>query len=245
MSDVMVETEEVTIEAEAPQDIPILYLHQVERHYNQGETTLDILRGAELALWPGQSVALVAPSGAGKSTLLHIAGLLEHPDHGEVYIGGQATANLPDAERTRIRRTDIGFVYQSHHLLPEFTAMENVMLPQLIRGLGRSEAKKRAQELLDYLGLKARVSHRPAEMSGGEQQRVAIARAVANAPRILLADEPTGNLDVKTAEHVFAAFNQLIRASGLSTIIATHNMDIAARMDRRVTISDGLVVELD
>ncbi|KQZ00984.1 ABC transporter [Pseudolabrys sp. Root1462] len=241
----MVETEEVTIEAEAPQDIPILYLHQVERHYNQGETTLDILRGAELALWPGQSVALVAPSGAGKSTLLHIAGLLEHPDHGEVYIGGQATANLPDAERTRIRRTDIGFVYQSHHLLPEFTAMENVMLPQLIRGLGRSEAKKRAQELLDYLGLKARVSHRPAEMSGGEQQRVAIARAVANAPRILLADEPTGNLDVKTAEHVFAAFNQLIRASGLSTIIATHNMDIAARMDRRVTISDGLVVELD
>ena len=245
MSDVMVETEEVTIEAEAPQDIPILYLHQVERHYNQGETTLDILRGAELALWPGQSVALVAPSGAGKSTLLHIAGLLEHPDHGEVYIGGQATANLPDAERTRIRRTDIGFVYQSHHLLPEFTAMENVMLPQLIRGLGRSEAKKRAQELLDYLGLKARVNHRPAEMSGGEQQRVAIARAVANAPRILLADEPTGNLDVKTAEHVFAAFNQLIRASGLSTIIATHTMDIAARMDRRVTISDGQVVELD
>ncbi len=245
MSDVMVETEEVTIETEAPQDIPILYLHQVERHYSQGETTLDILRGAELALWPGQSVALVAPSGAGKSTLLHIAGLLEHPDHGEVYIGGQATANLPDAERTRIRRTDIGFVYQSHHLLPEFTAMENVMLPQLIRGLGRSEAKKRAQELLDYLGLKARVNHRPAEMSGGEQQRVAIARAVANAPRILLADEPTGNLDVKTAEHVFAAFNQLIRASGLSTIIATHNMDIAARMDRRVTISDGLVVELE
>jgi lipoprotein-releasing system ATP-binding protein len=245
MSDVMVETEEVTIETEEPQDIPILYLHQVERHYNQGETTLDILRGAELALWPGQSVALVAPSGAGKSTLLHIAGLLEHPDHGEVYIGGQATANLPDAERTRIRRTDIGFVYQSHHLLPEFTAMENVMLPQLIRGLGRSEAKKRAQELLDYLGLKARVNHRPAEMSGGEQQRVAIARAVANAPRILLADEPTGNLDVKTAEHVFAAFNQLIRASGLSTIIATHNMDIAARMDRRVTISDGQVVELD
>jgi len=245
MSDVMVETEEMTIETEAAQDIPILYLHQVERHYSQGETTLDILRGAELALWPGQSVALVAPSGAGKSTLLHIAGLLEHPDHGEVYIGGQATANLPDAERTRIRRTDIGFVYQSHHLLPEFTALENVMLPQLIRGLGRSEAKKRAVELLDYLGLKARVSHRPAEMSGGEQQRVAIARAVANAPRILLADEPTGNLDVKTAEHVFAAFNQLIRASGLSTIIATHNMDIAARMDRRVTISDGLVVELD
>ena len=245
MSDVMVETEEVTIETEEPQDIPILYLHQVERHYSQGETTLDILRGADLALWPGQSVALVGPSGAGKSTLLHLAGLLEHPDSGEVYIAGQATANLPDAERTRIRRTDIGFVYQSHHLLPEFTALENVMLPQLIRGLGRSEAKKRAIELLDYLGLKGRVSHRPAEMSGGEQQRVAIARAVANAPRILLADEPTGNLDVHTAEHVFTAFTQLVRASGLATIIATHNMDIAARMDRRVTLREGLVVELD
>ena len=245
MSDVMVEAEEVTIETEEPQDIPILYLHQVERHYSQGETTLDILRGADLALWPGQSVALVGPSGAGKSTLLHLAGLLEHPDSGEVYIAGQATAHLPDAERTRIRRTDIGFVYQSHHLLPEFTALENVMLPQLIRGLGRSEAKKRAIELLDYLGLKARVSHRPAEMSGGEQQRVAIARAVANAPRILLADEPTGNLDVHTAEHVFTAFTQLVRASGLATIIATHNMDIAARMDRRVTLREGLVVELD
>jgi lipoprotein-releasing system ATP-binding protein len=241
----MVESEEVTIETEEPQDIPILYLHQVERHYSQGETTLDILRGADLALWPGQSVALVGPSGAGKSTLLHLAGLLEHPDSGEVYIAGQATAHLPDAERTRIRRTDIGFVYQSHHLLPEFTALENVMLPQLIRGLGRGEAKKRAIELLDYLGLKARVSHRPAEMSGGEQQRVAIARAVANAPRILLADEPTGNLDVHTAEHVFTAFTQLVRASGLATIIATHNMDIAARMDRRVTIRDGLVVELE
>ncbi len=244
MSDVYVEAD-AEIEEQAPQEVPILFLHQVERHYSQGESTLDILRGAELALWAGQSVALVAPSGAGKSTLLHMAGLLEHPDHGDVYIGGKATANLPDAERTRIRRTEIGFVYQSHHLLPEFTALENVMLPQLIRGLGRNEAKKRAVELLDYLGLKGRVSHRPAEMSGGEQQRVAIARAVANAPRILLADEPTGNLDVKTAEHVFAAFNQLVRASGLATIIATHNMDIAARMDRRVTIRDGLVVELE
>jgi lipoprotein-releasing system ATP-binding protein len=190
-------------------------------------------------------VALVAPSGAGKSTLLHLAGLLEHPDHGEVYIDGKATAILPDAERTRIRRNEIGFVYQSHHLLPEFTALENVLMPQLIRGLSRGEAKTRAVELLDYLGLKGRLNHRPAEMSGGEQQRVAIARAVANAPRILLADEPTGNLDVKTADHVFAAFTQLVRASGLATIIATHNMEIAARMDRRVTIRDGLVVELD
>jgi lipoprotein-releasing system ATP-binding protein len=244
MSDATTETE-IEIEQEAQQEIPILFLHQVERHYSQGESTLDILRGAELALWAGQSVALVAPSGAGKSTLLHIAGLLEHPDHGDVYVGGKATANLPDAERTRIRRSEIGFVYQSHHLLPEFTALENVILPQLIRGLGRSEAKKRAEELLGYLGLKGRLNHRPAEMSGGEQQRVAIARAVANAPRILLADEPTGNLDVKTAEHVFAAFNQLIQASGLATIIATHNMDIAARMDRRVTITDGLVVEME
>ncbi len=230
---------------EPAQDIPILFLHDVERHYSQGDATLNILNGAELALWPGQSVALVAPSGAGKSTLLHLAGLLEHPDHGEVYIDGRATAILPDAERTRIRRNEIGFVYQSHHLLPEFTALENVLLPQLIRGLGRSEARKRAIELLDYLGLKGRLNHRPAEMSGGEQQRVAIARAVANAPRILLADEPTGNLDVRTADHVFAAFTQLVRASGLATIIATHNMDIAARMDRRVTIRDGLVVELE
>ncbi|MCX7297801.1 MAG: ABC transporter ATP-binding protein [Hyphomicrobiales bacterium] len=230
---------------EPAQDIPILFLHDVERHYSQGDATLNILNGAELALWPGQSVALVAPSGAGKSTLLHLAGLLEHPDHGDVYIDGRATAILPDAERTRIRRNEIGFVYQSHHLLPEFTALENVLMPQLIRGLGRSEARKRAIELLDYLGLRGRLNHRPAEMSGGEQQRVAIARAVANAPRILLADEPTGNLDVKTADHVFAAFTQLVRASGLATIIATHNMDIAARMDRRVTILDGLVVELD
>jgi len=230
---------------EPAQDIPILFLHDVERHYSQGDATLNILNGAELALWPGQSVALVAPSGAGKSTLLHLAGLLEHPDHGEVYIDGRATAILPDAERTRIRRNEIGFVYQSHHLLPEFTALENVLLPQLIRGLSRSEARKRAIELLDYLGLKGRLNHRPAEMSGGEQQRVAIARAVANAPRILLADEPTGNLDVRTADHVFAAFTQLVRASGLATIIATHNMDIAARMDRRVTIRDGLVVELE
>jgi lipoprotein-releasing system ATP-binding protein len=174
MSDLGVDVE-VTVE-EAEQEIPILFLHDVERHYSQGDATLNILNGAELALWAGQSVALVAPSGAGKSTLLHLAGLLEHPDHGEVYIDGRATAILPDAERTRIRRNEIGFVYQSHHLLPEFTALENVLMPQLIRGLSRGEAKKRAVELLDYLGLKGRLNHRPAEMSGGEQQRVAIAR---------------------------------------------------------------------
>jgi lipoprotein-releasing system ATP-binding protein len=186
----------------------------------------------------------VAPSGAGKSTLLHIAGLLEHPDAGDVYINGVPTSGLPDAERTLIRRTEVGFIYQSHRLLPEFSAVENVMLPQMIRGLSRCESRERAIELLSYLGLRERLVHRPAELSGGEQQRVAIARAVANAPRILLADEPTGNLDVHTADHVFTALTQLVRASGLATIVATHNMDLAARMDRRVTIREGLVVEL-
>ena len=209
------------------EDHPLVFLHGISRQFHQGDSKLDVLKGAELAVWPGQSVALVAPSGAGKSTLLHIAGLLEQPDAG-----------------TRIRRTDIGFVYQFHHLLPEFSALENVMLPQMIRGLSRSEAIRRGIELLSYLGLKERLTHRPAELSGGEQQRVAIARAVANAPRILLADEPTGNLDVHTADHVFSTLNQLVRASGLAAIIATHNLDIAAQMDRRVTLRDGIVVEL-
>jgi lipoprotein-releasing system ATP-binding protein len=226
------------------EETPVIFLHGIERHYRQGDATLDILKGAELALWPGQSVALVGPSGAGKSTLLHIAGLLEHPDSGEVYLDGVATTALSDAERTQLRRTEIGFIYQFHHLLPEFSAMENVMLPQMIRGLGRREARDRATEILSYLGLNERATHRPGELSGGEQQRVAIARAVANAPRILLADEPTGNLDPHTAEHVFNTLAQLVRASGLAAIVATHNLDIAGRMDRRVTIRDGLVVEL-
>jgi lipoprotein-releasing system ATP-binding protein len=224
---------------------PAVFLHAIERRYVQGDATLEILRGAELALWSGQSVALIAPSGAGKSTLLHIAGLLEHPDTGEVYVNGVATSNLADSERTGIRRTEIGFVYQFHHLLPEFSAVENVMLPQMIRGLGRREAHARAAELLSYLGLKARLDHRPAELSGGEQQRVAIARAVANAPRVLLADEPTGNLDPRTADHVFDALGQLVRASGLAALVATHNMELAARMDRRVTLRDGVVVEVE
>jgi len=227
------------------EDIPVLFLHDVERQYRQGDATLHILNGAELAIWPGQSVALVAPSGAGKSTLLHIAGLLEHPAHGEVYIDGRATAILPDAARTAIRRNEIGFVSQFHRLLPEFTALANVVLPQMIRGLSKGEAAKRAAELLGYLGLGDRLNHRPSELSGGEQQRVAIARAVANAPRILLADEPTGNLDVHTADRVFNALHQLVRASGLATIIATHNMELAARMDRRVTIRDGKIVEME
>ena len=227
------------------EDVPVVYLHDIKRQYVQGEATLTILDGAKLALWAGQSVALVAPSGAGKSTLLHIAGLLETPDDGEVYVGGTATSALSDIERTQIRRTDIGFVYQSHRLLPEFSAIENVMLPQMIRGLSKSEARRRATELLSYLGLKGRLEHRPAELSGGEQQRVAIARAVANAPRVLLADEPTGNLDLHTADHVFQALMQLVKATGVAMLIATHNMELAARMDRRVSLKDGLVVEMD
>lgn len=226
-------------------ETPAVYLHDIKRQYRQGEATLTILDGAKLALWAGQSVAMVAPSGSGKSTLLHIAGLLESPDSGEVYVGGTATSGLSDIERTQIRRTDIGFVYQSHRLLPEFSALENVMMPQMIRGLGRNEAAKRAAEILAYLGLGDRVVHRPAEMSGGEQQRVAIARAVANAPRVLLADEPTGNLDPHTADHVFQALMQLVRATRVAMLIATHNMDLAARMDRRVSLQDGHVVELD
>jgi lipoprotein-releasing system ATP-binding protein len=223
---------------------PAVQLRGVERRYAQGDAILEILRGAELSLWPGQSVALIAPSGAGKSTLLHIAGLLEHADGGEVFIDGVATAQLSDSERTQIRRGEIGFVYQFHHLLPEFSALENVILPQMIQGLAKKEAQRRAGELLSYLGLKGRLTHRPSELSGGEQQRVAIARAVANAPRILLADEPTGNLDPRTAEHVFATLAELVRASGLAAIVATHNMDLADRMDRRVTLRDGVVVEL-
>ncbi|ALA18901.1 ABC transporter ATP-binding protein [Chelatococcus daeguensis] len=224
---------------------PALFLSKIERRYPQGETMLDILRGADLAVWPGEIVALVAPSGTGKSTLLHIAGLLEHPDSGEVYVGGEPTTGLDDAGRTRLRRLDIGFVYQFHHLLPEFSALENVALPQLIRGLARREAEARAAEVLSFLGLGERLVHRPAELSGGEQQRVAIARAVANAPRVLLADEPTGNLDPKTSDYVFSMLVALVRASRLAAVIATHNLDLAARMDRRVTIRDGLVVSLD
>jgi lipoprotein-releasing system ATP-binding protein len=223
---------------------PVLRLEAVERRYRQGEATLDILRRADLDVEAGQSVALIAPSGVGKSTLLHVAGLLEAPDGGDVVIADQQTSRLDDAARTRLRRNTIGFVYQFHHLLPEFSALENVMLPQLIRGLSRGEAKSRASELLTFLGLGQRLSHRPTELSGGEQQRVAIARAVANAPRILLADEPTGNLDPGTADHVFNTLMALVRASGLAAVIATHNLELAARMDRRVTLQDGRVVDL-
>ena len=227
------------------EDVPVIYLHEIKRQYVQGEAPLIILDGAKLALWAGQSVALVAPSGSGKSTLLHIAGLLETPDDGEVSVSGAPTSQLTDVERTQIRRTDIGFVYQSHRLLPEFSALENVMLPQMIRGLKRSETVKRSTEILSYLGLGDRLKHRPAELSGGEQQRVAIARAVANAPRVLLADEPTGNLDPNTSNHVFHALMQLVKATGVAMLIATHNMDLAGRMDRRVSLVNGRIVELD
>jgi lipoprotein-releasing system ATP-binding protein len=227
------------------QDVPVVYLHEIKRQYMQGDVPLVILDGAKLALWAGQSVALVAPSGSGKSTLLHIAGLLESPDDGEVYVAGAPTSQLSDMERTQIRRNDIGFVYQSHRLLPEFSALENVMLPQMIRGLKRSETIKRSTEILAYLGLADRIKHRPAELSGGEQQRVAIARAVANAPRALLADEPTGNLDPNTADHVFQALMQLVKATNVAMLIATHNMALAGRMDRRVSIVDGQIVELE
>jgi len=229
----------------SPAAAPSMLLKDVVRRYQQADEALEVLRGANLTLWPGQSVALIAPSGAGKSTLLHLAGLLERPTAGEIWLGDTPTAHLGDRERTAMRRTEIGFVYQFHHLLGEFTALENVMMPQLIRGLSKAVASERARELLDYLGLGHRLTHRPAELSGGEQQRVAIARAVANRPRVLLADEPTGNLDPRTADHVFDALTQLVRASGLAALVATHNLELARRMDRRVSLQDGLVVELD
>ena len=221
-----------------------LQLSGIERHYGEGDTFLPILKGADLTLRSGETVALVAPSGTGKSTLLHIAGLLEHPDEGEVLVNGTSCNGLSDDRRTAIRRNEIGFVYQFHHLLPEFSALENIMMPQLIAGLPKAEAAERASALLDYMRIGHRGSHRPTELSGGEQQRVAIARAVANAPLILLADEPTGNLDPETAGYVFEALEALARQSGLAALIATHNHELASLMDRRVTIEDGKVLEL-
>jgi lipoprotein-releasing system ATP-binding protein len=219
-----------------------LALAGLERTYMQGDNALCVLRGVDLELPPGQIVGLVGPSGAGKSTLLHIAGLLEKPNAGAVHVCGVDTTGLDDRARTAIRRRDIGFVYQFHHLLPEFTALENVVLPQRVAGLPRREAEERASELLVFLGLGERQNHRPGELSGGEQQRVAIARAVANAPRILLADEPTGNLDPDTAEHVFDILLKLVYGTGLAALIATHNLEFASRMDRRVTLKEGKLV---
>jgi lipoprotein-releasing system ATP-binding protein len=221
-----------------------LQLSGVERHYGEGDTFLPILKGVDLTLRSGETIALVAPSGTGKSTLLHVAGLLEHPDAGDVIVNGIPCNGLSDDRRTAIRRNEIGFVYQFHHLLPEFSALENIMMPQIIKGLPRAEAAKRAEQLLDYMQIGKRAQHRPAELSGGEQQRVAIARAVANAPLVLLADEPTGNLDPNTASYVFDALAALVKQSGLAALIATHNHELAQRMDRRVTLADGKVVPL-
>jgi lipoprotein-releasing system ATP-binding protein len=219
-------------------------MQSVERHYEQGDERLTILNGVNFKLNRGETVALIAPSGAGKSTLLHMAGLLERADGGEVILDGVACSGLSDEQRTEVRGKSIGFVYQFHHLLPEFTASENVVIPQLINGLPKGEAEERAVELLGYLKLGHRTSHRPSELSGGEQQRVAIARAVANAPSVLLADEPTGNLDPETASYVFDALEALVKQSGLSAMVATHNHELAKRMDRCVTLKDGLLIEL-
>ena len=220
-----------------------LELAGIVKAYNRGRPgEVAVLRGVDLAVASGEVVALVAPSGAGKSTLLHIAGLLDTPDAGEVRLGGRAMGGLSDRARTEARRAEAGFVYQFHHLLPEFTALENVVLPQLANAVGRAAAEARAADLLGRVGLAARVRHRPAELSGGEQQRVAFCRALANAPRLLLADEPTGNLDPGTAETVFGALMDLVRATGLAALIATHNLDLAARMDRVVRLDEGRVV---
>jgi lipoprotein-releasing system ATP-binding protein len=222
---------------------PAFELRQVERIFRQAGGTLPVLRGATLALRPGEMVALVGPSGAGKSTLLHIAGLLERPDGGEVVIAGRPCGKMSDSERTAIRRQHLGFVYQFHHLLPEFSALENVMLPQMIADVPRRQARERARHLLSLVGLSGRASHRPARLSGGEQQRVAIVRALANQPRILLGDEPTGNLDQHTADDVMNVLVEIVRKAGLAALIATHNLDLARRLDRIVGLEDGHLVE--
>ncbi|MFK5978534.1 MAG: ABC transporter ATP-binding protein [Rhizobiaceae bacterium] len=223
---------------------PALILKNVVRTYGEGSQALHVLNGADLEIMPGEMVAMIAPSGAGKSTLLHSAGLLERPDSGEIYIRGKATRALSDDERTKMRRHTIGFVYQFHHLLPEFSAEENLMIPQMINGLDRKTANKRSLELLDYMKIRERSDHRPSELSGGEQQRVAIARAVANSPGILLADEPTGNLDPDTASHVFATLESLVRNTGLAALIATHNHTLARKMDRCITLEAGKIIDI-
>jgi len=221
---------------------PHLVLTDVHRHYGQGDKIVRVLEAANLTVSSGELVALVAPSGAGKSTLLHLSGLLESPQSGEVAIMGIPTSKLGDRGRTQLRRSTVGYVYQFHHLLPEFTALENVSMPQLIAGKSPAEADRRSMELLELLGVAPRASHRPAELSGGEQQRIAIARAAANHPKVILADEPTGNLDPETSDLVFAALANLIKNEGAAALIATHNHDLARRADRIVTLRGGLVV---
>ena len=228
---------------DAPENNPVLSLRGITRTYRQGDAELRIFAGADLDVWPGQIVALVGPSGSGKSSLLHIAGLLEAPNEGEVWIGGIEAVGLSDTRRTAIRRADLGFVYQFHNLLPEFSAVENVVLPQMIAGVGKREARDFAMNLLTRMGLGDRAEHRPAELSGGEQQRVAIARALANCPHVLLADEPTGNLDPKTARMVFAELLNICRSEGVAAVIATHNLDLASHMDRVVLLHEGKLHE--
>jgi lipoprotein-releasing system ATP-binding protein len=221
----------------------VLELKGVERVYRQAEEHLDVLKGVGLVIHKGEMVALVGPSGAGKSTLLHVAGLLEFPDAGDVLLEGVSCAELSDDARTDLRRTKIGFIYQFHHLLPEFSALENVMIPHMIEGMGRRQAKASASVLIESVGLTTRATHRPAKLSGGEQQRVAIARALANSPAILLADEPTGNLDTHTADSVFGLLETLVSQSGLGALVATHNLDLANRMDRILRLENGKLHE--
>jgi len=228
---------------EGPLGTPALRLERVSRKYVQGTSTLEVFRDISFSLNAGELVALVGPSGAGKSSLLHMAGLLEAPSGGDVFIDGEPASRLPDSERTRLRRERIGFVYQAHHLLPEFTALENVVMPQLIAGRPRDEANGTAARLLAMVGLQARLTHRPGELSGGEQQRVAIARALANGPGILLADEPTGNLDPGTAGGVFDMLIEAVRAEGLAALVATHNYELARRMNRSLVLDQGRILE--
>ena len=224
---------------------PVLRLSGIGKSYNPGQPNeVNVLRGIDLTVAAGEVVALVAPSGAGKSTLLHIAGLLDTPDAGTVEIGGTDMTGQSDRKRTGVRRRDVGFIYQFHHLLPEFSALENIVLPQLANGVSQSDAQTRARSLLDEVGIGHRADHRPAALSGGEQQRVAFCRALANAPRLLLADEPTGNLDPTTSDQVFAALMTLVRGTGLSAVIATHNLELAARMDRQIRLEAGQLVAL-
>jgi lipoprotein-releasing system ATP-binding protein len=224
---------------------PVLELRDLIRTYRQGSREVHVLKGASARLMPGQAVALVGPSGAGKSTLLHLAGLLEATENGSVLVNGRDCSRISDDDRTRVRRAEIGFIYQFHQLLPEFSALENVILPQMIQGRSRKDAANRAREMLEGLGLGHRIDHRPAELSGGEQQRTAIARALANSPRLLLADEPTGNLDPNTSEGVFSELIALIEKTGVAALIATHNMELARRMHRVLRMENGILRELD
>jgi lipoprotein-releasing system ATP-binding protein len=223
---------------------PVLELRNVTRTFQQAGEPLHVLRGCSLTIHAGETVALIGPSGSGKSTLLHSAGLLEKPDEGQIIIGGQDAALLDDAHRTALRRKTIGFVYQFHHLLPEFSALENIVLPQMIAGVGRKTAERRARDLLEGVGLSNRADNRPGKLSGGEQQRVAIARALANNPELLIADEPTGNLDPETADHVFEMLQNLVKSQKLALLMATHNYDLARKMSRVVEIKTGVLSAL-